>query len=65
MITPIVVVLIGLGGLVVIGAVVGVLDAAQARAWRQVAAERRRNWEVRQAGTSRSGYDSWGDEDSD
>lgn len=59
--TVLVLVLVGLGVLAVIGVVVGVTDAAQSRAWRRVAAERRRNWEVRHGG----GYDSWGDEDSD
>ncbi|GAA1870886.1 hypothetical protein GCM10009836_59460 [Pseudonocardia ailaonensis] len=62
--TVVVLVLVGLGVLAVIGIVVGVTDAAQSRAWRRVAAERRRNWEARQAVTSRP-VDSWGDEDSD
>ncbi|WP_181780850.1 hypothetical protein [Pseudonocardia pini] len=57
-----VLVLVGLGVLAVIGVVVGVMDAAQSRAWRRVAAERRRTWEVRHGG----GYhDSWSDDDSD
>jgi hypothetical protein len=60
--TVAVVVIVGLGMLVVIGVVVGIIDAAQARAWRRVAAERRRNWEVRQGGGH---YSSWGDEDGD
>jgi hypothetical protein len=60
--TVAIVVLVGLGVLAVIGVVVGIIDAAQSRAWRRVAAERRRNWEVRQGGGY---YDSWGDEDSD
>ena len=60
--TVVVVVLVGLGVLAVIGVVVGVIDAAQARAWRRVAAERRRIWEVRQGGRT---VDTWGDEDSD
>lgn len=54
--------LVGLGVLAVIGVVVGVMDAAQSRAWRRVAAERRRSWEVRHGGGY---YDSWGDDDSD
>jgi hypothetical protein len=64
-IVPIAIVLVGFGVLAVIGVVVGILDAAQARAWRRVAAERRRNWEVRQAATGGSGHDSWGDDDGD
>jgi len=60
--TVLTLVLVGLGVLAVIGVVVGVMDAAQSRAWRRVAAQRRRNWEVRQGG----GYhDSWGDDDGD
>ncbi|GAA4543560.1 hypothetical protein [Pseudonocardia xishanensis] len=55
-------VLVGVGVLAVIGVVVGVMDAAQSRAWRRVAADRRRNWEVRHGGGY---YDSWGDEDGD
>ena len=65
MIGPIGIVLVGLGVLAVIGVVVGILDAAQARAWRRVAAERRRNWEGRQAAMGRSGQDPWGDDDGD
>jgi hypothetical protein len=64
-IVPIVIVLVGLGVLAVMGVVVGILDAAQARAWRRVAAERRRNWEVRQAASSGRSDDSWGDDDGD
>ncbi|GAA4704051.1 hypothetical protein GCM10023215_49570 [Pseudonocardia yuanmonensis] len=65
MTVPIAIVLVGLGALAVIGVVVGILDAAQARAWRRVAAERRRNWEMRQAATGGRPYDSWGDDDGD
>ncbi|MFR9804921.1 hypothetical protein ACL02T_21925 [Pseudonocardia sp. RS010] len=64
MIVPIAVVLIGLGALAVIGVVVGILDAAQAGAWRRVAAERRRNWEIRQAATG-GRSDSREDDDGD
>jgi hypothetical protein len=39
---------IGIGFLVVVAVVVGIADAAQAAAWRQVARERRERWEARQ-----------------
>jgi hypothetical protein len=37
----------GVALIVVIAIVVGIVDAAQAPSWREVAAERRRNWEAR------------------
>ncbi|MCW0216335.1 MAG: hypothetical protein OJJ54_23545 [Pseudonocardia sp.] len=57
-------ILVGLAALTAIAAIVGVVDAAQSRAWRRVAAERRRNWEMRQEliGHGSGGVDSWGDE---
>ncbi|MFC5951703.1 hypothetical protein ACFQH9_25905 [Pseudonocardia lutea] len=63
MIGPLAVVLVGLGVLAVLGVVVGVLDAARSRAWRRIAAERRRNWENRQATLGGRPSDSWGDDD--
>jgi hypothetical protein len=38
----------GIGLLVLIAIVVGVVDARQAPAWRQIAAERRARWEAKQ-----------------
>ncbi len=35
----------GVAFIVVVAIVVGIVDAARASAWRQVAAERRRRWE--------------------
>jgi hypothetical protein len=37
----------GIALIVVLGVVVGIVDAAQAPTWRQVAAERRAKWEER------------------
>jgi hypothetical protein len=65
MIGVITLILVGLAALVAIGTVVGVVDAAQSRAWRRVAAERRRNWEMRQRLMEREPVDAWGDEDND
>lgn len=39
---------IGIGFLVVVAVIVGIVDAAQAAEWRQVARERRERWESRQ-----------------
>jgi len=41
---------IAVGGIlfiVVVAVVVGIMDVIQARAWREIAAERRDNWEAR------------------
>jgi hypothetical protein len=38
----------GLAFLVLVAIVVGIVDAAQASTWRQIAAERRERWEARQ-----------------
>jgi hypothetical protein len=38
----------GLGLIALIAVVVGIVDAAQSRAWREVAADRRGEWEARQ-----------------
>jgi hypothetical protein len=38
----------GIGLLVLVAIVVGIVDAAQAPTWRQVAAERRARWEAKQ-----------------
>lgn len=38
----------GLGVIALIAVVVGIVDAAQSRAWREVAASRRDEWEARQ-----------------
>jgi hypothetical protein len=42
------VIIAGLGFLVVAAIIVGIVDAAQASRWRQIAAERREKWEARQ-----------------
>ncbi|WP_214367344.1 hypothetical protein [Pseudonocardia sp. H11422] len=42
------VIAVGFVLLIVIAVVVGILDAARTNAWRRVAAERRRTWELRQ-----------------
>lgn len=57
-------ILVGLAALAAIATVVGVVDAAQNKAWRRVAAERRRNWEMRQElmGRTSGGVDAWGDD---
>ena len=44
-------VLVGLLLIVLLAGVVGIIDAWQASAWREVAAERRRRWEVRRTRT--------------
>lgn len=58
---------IGLAVLALTGIAIGVVDSAQRRAWRRIAAERRISWERRQQPHGpRSGYvDAWADEDSD
>jgi hypothetical protein len=38
----------GIGLLVLVAIVVGIVEAAQASAWRQIAAERRAQWEAKQ-----------------
>ncbi|GAA0944117.1 hypothetical protein [Pseudonocardia zijingensis] len=38
----------GIGLLVLVAIVVGIVEAAQASRWRQIAAERRARWEARQ-----------------
>ena len=38
---------IGIGVIAVIAVIVGIVDAANAAVWRQVARERRRRWESR------------------
>ena len=35
--------------IILVAAVVGIMDVMQARTWRRIAAERRENWEARQA----------------
>jgi transposase-like protein len=57
-------ILVGLAALAAIATIVGVVDAAQNKAWRRVAAERRRNWEMRQElmGRTSGGVDAWGDD---
>lgn len=40
-------IVVGLGALALIAVVVGVVDAAQASAWREVAARRREQWYAR------------------
>lgn len=37
---------LGAAFLVLVAIVVGIIDSLQARAWREIAAERRRNWEA-------------------
>jgi hypothetical protein len=59
----------GIGLLVLVAIVVGVVDAAHAPAWREIAAERRAQWEAKQR--QPHGFDpyahpgrdeSWGDD---
>ena len=47
MVTVIAVLALGLVALLVLAAVVGVVDAAQAGTWRGIARERRADWEQR------------------
>lgn len=47
MITDVIWIAAGLGLILVIAIVVGIVDAANAAAWRQIAAERRERWESR------------------
>ncbi|MBW0104287.1 hypothetical protein [Pseudonocardia sp. KRD291] len=60
-------VVIGLAVLVLTGIVIGVVDSAQRRAWRRIAAERRVSWEQRRQprGPRRYHVDAWADEDTD
>ena len=56
----------GLAVLMLIGVVVGVVDSAQRRAWRRIAAQRRIGWEQRRRGSGRAQYvEAWADEDTD
>jgi hypothetical protein len=43
----------GIGLLVLVAIVVGVMDAAQAPGWREIAAERRARWEAKAAAAAR------------
>lgn len=52
-------ILAGVGALAVIAMVVGVIDARRSHEWRRIAAERRYNWELRQALTARSRVDAF------
>ena len=47
MVTVIAVLAIGLVGLIVLATVVGIVDATQAGTWREIARERRADWEQR------------------
>lgn len=47
MIAAVVWIAIGVGVILVIAVVVGIVDAANAPMWRQVARERRQRWEAR------------------
>ncbi|OJY38248.1 MAG: hypothetical protein BGP03_04295 [Pseudonocardia sp. 73-21] len=49
-ITAVMWIAIGVGVVLVIAVVVGIVDAANAPMWRQVARERRQRWESRHAG---------------
>jgi hypothetical protein len=46
-VTVITMTIVGLVALVLVAIVVGIVDAHQAATWRQIAAERRENWEAR------------------
>ena len=51
--------------LMVVAIFVGIVDAAKAPAWRQVAADRRRQWEIRQPefhGIDASDTEAWDEE---
>jgi len=61
----------GIGLLALVAIVVGVVEAAQAPTWRQIAAERRERWEAKQpqlhgfdqyAGSPSHDDDSWDDD---
>ncbi len=66
MIVLIGIVVVGLVVLGVAAVVIGVVDSAQASAWRRIAAERRATWERRQQLLGRRQYvDAWADEDTD
>lgn len=58
----IILVIVGLSVLVLTGVVIGVVDSAQRRAWRRIAAERRIVWEQR---GPRRYVEAWADEDTD
>lgn len=66
MTTLIGIVVVGLVVLGVAAVVIGVVDSAQAAAWRRIAAERRASWERRQQLHGQRRYvDAWADEDTD
>jgi hypothetical protein len=46
-VTVITLIAVGIAFIVVVAIVVGIVDAAQAAAWRSVAAERREQWEAK------------------
>lgn len=54
----------GVGFILLLAIVVGIIDAARAPEWRRVAAQRRRDWEARQAGhdVELQYVDSWSDD---
>jgi hypothetical protein len=59
------VIVAGVGVMIAIAIAVGIIDNVHARSWREVAAERRRNWEARQLeyhGVDDHDAESW-DED--
>jgi len=47
--TAIAIAVAGIAFIILVAAVVGIMDVMQARTWRRIAAERRENWEARQA----------------
>jgi hypothetical protein len=55
----IILVVAGIGLLVLVAIVVGVVDAAHAPAWREIAAERRAHWEAKQR--QPHGFDPYAD----
>ncbi|MEJ3652129.1 hypothetical protein WEH80_03880 [Actinomycetes bacterium KLBMP 9759] len=55
----------GAGLIIMIAIIVGIVDAAQASAWRRIAQERRQNWESRQPeyhGVDGAEAESWDDD---
>jgi hypothetical protein len=55
----------GVGFIAVVAIVVGIMDAAQASAWRRIAAERRMRWEARRPefhGVDSADTDTWDDD---
>lgn len=53
----------GVAVMAAIAIVVGIVDAAQASTWREIAAERRAHWEAQQAPQLHGPADPWRDED--